>query len=620
MLLPGFALGLMLLEGWAALRRFQVWMAFAIGGIVVVARLMIHRLIGAGTAGQFQTIDSRPAFQPTLDIIAGLKPLSPYFTDPYRLVVTLLFVVGLVFAARAWRRGDRASGYLLLYPLCLATLALMLTVIGQTWKDPRYLFMLLPAFFILASAAAVDLLVLVKALPQVPVGIKIAGTIALVALLLVPPIPEALDTTGKLEEGYGPTLAYVRSHWQPGDQVAGWAVPAIAVELGQVDHFAIQIGHEEFLMQKDGRWVDRWIGAPLMDSVEGLEAALDEPGRLWFLTDEFRFRARYTPEFAQAIWDRMEPVFRYHNAMAFVEDPVEESTRNCLTTDDETPCVQTYHRDVQASFEEGMDLIGYDLEPADLRPGDTVKLTLYWQARAWAGAPYTTFVHLLDPTGRNVAQADGPPFDGLHPTNHWLPGERLRDERYLTLPEDAPPGRYLLEVGWYDPATQDRLPMVTGGDSLQLAYIPVGRMEVESPGNEVATELGKEVELLGFDLWRENGGRWESLVEGESLKPGDRLKVRLIWQALAEMGFDYTAFVHLQGPDGAVLGQHDGQPVDGTYPTSYWRQGESVADVHEFVVSEEAAGPVELLAGMYLLETMERLGEPVGLRRLEVRP
>ena len=427
----------------------------------------------------------------------------------------------------------------------------------------------------------------------------------MIALVLVPSIPKALDTSTKLEEGYGPTLAYVREHWQPDDQVAGWAVPAIAVELGQVDHFAMQIRHEEFLMQKDGAWVDRWVGAPLMDSVEQLESALDGPGRLWFVTDEFRFRARYTPEFAQAIWDRMEPVFRHHNALAFVEKPGEEAA---------------YYRDAQAGFEGGIDLVGYGLEPANLQPGDVLTVTLHWQARDWVDAPYTTFVHLIDPGGRRVAQADAPPFNGLHPTDHWLPGERLRDVRRLTLPPDAQPGRYHLVVGWYDPVNLDRLPLTDGSDVLDLAYIPLGHVEIDGPGTQVEANLEGQVELMGFDLWREAGGDWVALAEGEPLAPGDQVKVRLVWRALAEMEQNYTAFVHLQGPDGMVWGQHDGQPVDGLYPTSYWRQGELVADDHEFVVSESASGVAALLAGMYRLETMERLSEPVILQQIEVIP
>jgi hypothetical protein len=618
LLLPGFALGLLLMEGWAILRRPRVWLAMGISGAAVVARFLFHRLILTGSGAQLQPIDSRPAFEPSLKILEGIESLLPYFIEPYRVLITMLLLAGLVFAVRAWQRRDRsahqvdpgqyqgsASGYLLLYPLCLIAFVLLVMVVGQSWRDPRYLFMLLPAFFMLASAAAVDLWTVVLDRPRIPAWLKATGAVAVVGLLLIPPLPEALDTGDKLEEGYGPALAYVREQWQPDDKVAGWAVPAIAVELGQIDYFAIQIRHEEFIMEKDGVWVDRWVGAPLMESVEELEAALDEPGRLWFLTDEFRFRARYTPEFTQAIWDRMEPVFRYHYALAFVERPAAESA---------------YGRDLQASFDQGLDLVGYELEPAILQSGDTLTVALHWQARDWVGASYTTFIHLIGPDGERVAQADGPPFEGLHPTDHWLPGERLRDERRLTVPADVPPGRYQLVVGWYDPETLDRLPLVGGADSLVLAYLPVGEIQVDEPGTLAGKALGGQVELVGFDLWQEMDGQWVPLAEEESVAAGNRLRVRLVWRALDEMEHNYTVFVHLQGVEEPLWGQHDSQPEGGGYPTSYWRPGDLVADQHEFVVREDVAGVGELLAGMYLLDTLERLDEPAVLRQIEVRP
>jgi len=605
LLLPGFALGLLWMEGWSVLRRARVWLAAGIAAAAVGLQFLMQRLIVSGSGQGFQTVDSRPAIQPALDLLAGLQSISPYFTAPYRLAVTLLCAVGLVFALRAWRQRSDLKGYLLLYPLCLVTLVGMLTIIGPSWRDPRYLFMLLPAFFMLAGAAAGDLMQVAGRWSRLSPRARAAGGVLLTALLLIPPLPEALNTRDKLEEGYGPTLAYVREHRQPGDQVVGWAVPAIAMELGQIDYFAIQINHEEFIMQRDGQWVDRWVGAPLLSTVEQLQAVLDEPGRLWFLADEFRFRARYTPEFAQAIWDRMEPVFRYHNALAFLERPVEESA---------------YHRDRQASFAQGLDLIGYDLSPASLQPGDTLTVTLHWQARDWSGAAYTAYAHLLDPEGQGVAQVDGPPFSGLHPTDHWVPGERLHDTRRLAVPAGAAPGRYQLVVGWYDPQTLEPVPLLSGADRLLLAYLPVGSIEVEGPGTKIQASLAGKVDLVGFDLWRADAEQWALLAKGEQLHPGDRLKVRLVWRALAEMEHDYTVFVHLTGPAGDFWGQHDGQPESGRYPTSYWRSGDLVADEHEFVVAAGADGTAQLLAGMYRLETMERLDESIPLQSIGITP
>lgn len=91
------------------------------------------------------------------------------------------------------------------------------------------------------------------------------------------------------------------------------------------------------------------------------------------------------------------------------------------------------------------------------QPGATIGVPLSWLA---VGAPTrddTVFVHLLDVTGKLVAQADGPPLGGRYPTSAWDAGEVIVDPRLLRLPASLPPGRYTVHVGWYLPATGARL-------------------------------------------------------------------------------------------------------------------------------------------------------------------
>lgn len=62
-------------------------------------------------------------------------------------------------------------------------------------------------------------------------------------------------------------------------------------------------------------------------------------------------------------------------------------------------------RSLGAEFAELIQLIGCDPPPAKLRPGDTVRVQLYWRAKALIRERYTAFVHLLGP--RNPS-TDGP--------------------------------------------------------------------------------------------------------------------------------------------------------------------------------------------------------------------
>lgn len=95
---------------------------------------------------------------------------------------------------------------------------------------------------------------------------------------------------------------------------------------------------------------------------------------------------------------------------------------------------------------------------------------------------------------------------------------------------------------------------------------------------------------------------------GPTIPPGARLRVSLVWIARAQPSADYTVFVHVLDDAGALLAQHDGPPQAGARPTSLWRPGQSVVDVHEFVLpADSAAGAITLVAGMYLPATGARL-------------
>jgi 4-amino-4-deoxy-L-arabinose transferase-like glycosyltransferase len=129
-----------------------------------------------------------------------------------------------------------------------------------------------------------------------------------------------------------------------------------------------------------------------------------------------------------------------------------------------------------AEFDEGVVLDGVSV-PAQARPGEVVEARLRWWAEGPTAKPLTVFAHLLEGGQRERAGADGPPVSGLNPTSVWQPGERVEETRRLRLPADAPPGRYALEVGLYDPDTGIRLRLREAperlGDGALIAWITV---------------------------------------------------------------------------------------------------------------------------------------------------
>jgi hypothetical protein len=118
-------------------------------------------------------------------------------------------------------------------------------------------------------------------------------------------------------------------------------------------------------------------------------------------------------------------------------------------------------------------LLGFDLakgpresaKPSEgrieVKPGDSLHLTLYWQALAPMDISYTVFTHLLD--GNNViwGQHDSMPGGGSLPTTGWVVDQVIEDQYLITVQPDAPIGEYHIEVGMYDAATGQRLEVLS---------------------------------------------------------------------------------------------------------------------------------------------------------------
>jgi len=126
-------------------------------------------------------------------------------------------------------------------------------------------------------------------------------------------------------------------------------------------------------------------------------------------------------------------------------------------------------------FAGGTRLTGYRLADARLAAGQTLHLTLYWSTAQPITASYTVFVHLLAPDGFNVLGADSLPAGGRRPTDQWALNTDVIDAHPIGLPADLPPGEYQLEVGLYQLASGQRLPIISGpargGDALRLPLI-----------------------------------------------------------------------------------------------------------------------------------------------------
>jgi len=255
---------------------------------------------------------------------------------------------------------------------------------------------------------------------------------------------------------------------------------------------------------------------------------------------------------------------------------------------------------MQVNLGDKITFLGYDLHSAVLKPGSKILLTLYWRAEQLMETSYTVFTHFIDAKGRIWGQQDNPPMRGLHPTTNWTEGEVITDQYEIPLKPDAPPGKYMIEVGMYEFETGEKLPVfdeerkrVPEERILLDRKMLVGKWGIQHP---MQVNLGDKITFLGYDL------------KETEVEPGGTLYLTLYWQARTEMDTSYTVFTHLIDAHGCIWGQKDNLPCSGEAPTTGWLEGEVIVDEYEILVRPDAPpGKYRIEVGMYLLESMERL-------------
>ena len=148
---------------------------------------------------------------------------------------------------------------------------------------------------------------------------------------------------------------------------------------------------------------------------------------------------------------------------------------------------------MRVQFGETIALVGLQ-QPATVAAGETLTLTLLWEATASPGVDYTAFVHLLDSTGTSVAGFDQAPGGTRFPTRVWAAGDQVVGEMVVQVPPDLPPGDYVTWLGLYEAASAGaaRLPVqnadgrTTAHDMIELGSLtvsPTVSISVSIPGS-----------------------------------------------------------------------------------------------------------------------------------------
>ncbi len=249
-------------------------------------------------------------------------------------------------------------------------------------------------------------------------------------------------------------------------------------------------------------------------------------------------------------------------------------------------------------FGDEIALLGYSLAGSEVRAGDMLQLTLFWQALGDIGERYKVFTHILDGRSHIVGQRDTEPVGGVRPTTTWEEGEIIADNYGVLVLPATPPGEHQLEIGMYNLATAERLPVFDGGELLgdRILLEPIEVLKSGCPPLVEALQIQHRrqvdygpVRLLGYDVSKLG---YEHQPD-EPLHPGDIVHLTLYWQAMGPIDTDFTLTLRLLDQGGTAVVSRDARPVGGAYPPAIWDQGEIVRDQHNLLL------PAEMSVGRY---------------------
>lgn len=245
---------------------------------------------------------------------------------------------------------------------------------------------------------------------------------------------------------------------------------------------------------------------------------------------------------------------------------------------------------------------------AHYSPGATVHLNYDLYVLQSTSKGYLISARLSDAQGKQVAQADkalwghaDSPLFASDRRIDLIAGNFVRESLSLILSPDLPPGAYHLDVLVFRIPTFERLSLATeNGERVNELF---GEDVVIAKPDEFGTEATVRVpHALHADL----GGSLAFL--GYNVQEfGSTENVSLYWAAKSVPEHDYTVFVQALDDSNKVVAQSDSFPDNGHFPTTRLKSGQVIRDVHVLAIPRGTHGRLRLIAGMYRVDTMQRL-------------
>ena len=233
------------------------------------------------------------------------------------------------------------------------------------------------------------------------------------------------------------------------------------------------------------------------------------------------------------------------------------------------------------ALDQGLRLIGAQVETPAAKPGDVVWLTLYWQAENVPAEPPAFKLELF---GRDleqpVAEVHSYHGRGLYPANLWPPGQIVADRFGVRLDKEiAAP---VLARAFVRLVTAESGHQTSGeGEGVNVGAVKIAPTTWPPAPPITLAQVGDSIELAAVSL------------QPTVARPGGTVQIDITLRVTAAPESDYTTLVHLAEAGQPPLATGDSPPLNGNYPTRVWAAGEVIEDSYTLPL------PVNLSAGHY---------------------
>lgn len=236
---------------------------------------------------------------------------------------------------------------------------------------------------------------------------------------------------------------------------------------------------------------------------------------------------------------------------------------------------------INAIFDDSIELLGYTLDSDVVSRNNPLGIRLYWHVDESIDAKYRPLIQIVNLNLSNSWGVSEPTdFEGGK-VAELTPDRFMSDYHRVPLFTDVPSYVARISVQLVNRRGGDFAKLPDGNNRILLPVI----IRIDNPGTKYQ---GKDLNIkFGNSL---------HLLCTEIIETEERYEIIAWWNVNQTPDEAYRVFVHGLDYEGNIAQQNDSVPLDGIYPTTYWRSSQVIKDIYTLPKDSQI---VSIALGLY---------------------